>query len=136
MTHFDRALSMVLMMLRAIPAPTSDQIAAKVALVLPMLKQEDPSFDVEPERLTRHVESLCNITVGRDTLLQDRTNHQPWLPTAKAAIDWKFWARYRQYLLEDKCWTDAVVDRLDELTDKYSGSWRTLAVRACGTRVG
>lgn len=121
MTHFDRALSMVLMMLRAIQSPTSEQIAAKVKLVIPMLKQDEPSFDVEPERLIRHVESLCNITIGRDTLLEDRTNHQPWLPTAKAAIDWKFWTRYRQYLLEDKCWTNAVVDRLDELTDKILG---------------
>jgi hypothetical protein len=121
MTHFDRALRMVLMMLRAIPAPTSEQIGAKVALVLPMLKQEDPSFDVEAERLIRHIESLCNITIGRDTLLQDRTNHQPWLPAAKSGIDWKFWARYRQYILEDKGWTNTVVDRLDELTDKILG---------------
>jgi hypothetical protein len=121
MTHFDRALSMVLMMLRAIPAPTSEQISAKVVLVLPMLKQEDATFDVEPERLIRHVESLCNISIGRDMLLQDRTGHQPWLPAAKATIDWKFWARYRQYLLEDECRTSAVVNRLDELTDKTLG---------------
>jgi hypothetical protein len=121
MTHFDHALSLVLIMLRAIPAPTSQQIEAKVRLVLPMLKQEDPSFDVEPERLIRHVESLCNIAIGRDTLLQDRTNHQPWLPATKATIEWKFWARYRQYLLEDECRTNAVVDRLDELTDKILG---------------
>ncbi len=121
MIHFERALKLVLLMLRAIPAPTSAQIGAKVALVLPMLKQEDPTFDVEPEPLIRHVESLCNISIGRDMLLEDRTGHEPWLPGAKADIEWKFWNRYRQYLLEEECWSAPVVNRLDELTYKTLG---------------
>lgn len=121
MNHFDRALSMVLMMLRATPNPTPDQIRAKIDLVLPMLKQEDPSFDVEAERLAKHVESLCNVVIGRETVLEGRSGHVPWLPNSKAAISWNFWKRYRQYLLEDQCWSSGVVDRLDELTDRILG---------------
>jgi len=121
MNHFDRALSMVLMMLRATPNPTPQQIRAKIDLVLPMLRQEDPSFDVEAERLAKHVESLCNVVIGRETVLEGRTGHVPWLPNARAGIVWNFWKRYRRYLLEDQCWTPPIVDRLDELTDRILG---------------
>jgi len=132
--HFERALALVQLLLRQVPAPTHEDIAAKVALVLPMLEKEDPSFHVDADRLIRHVESLCNIAIGREMLLQDRTGHEPWLPNVKAAIDWRFWNRYRQYLLEQKCRPDAVVNRLDELSDRIlelvenparEGAWDT-----------
>src|SRR5262245_26419451 len=121
MNHFDRALGLVLLMLRATPNPTPEQIRAKIDLVFPMLRQEDPSFDVEAERLARRVESMCNVNIGRETVLEDRTGHEPWLPNAKAGIAWNFWIRYRQYLLEDKYWSSQLVDRLDELTDRILG---------------
>lgn len=133
-THFERAVSLVQLMLRPLPAPTPEDIAAKVALVLPMLKQEDPSFEIDADRLIRHIESLCNIAIGREMLLQDRTGHEPWLPNTKASIEWRFWNRYRQYLLEVRCRPDAVVNRLDELSDRIlellenparEGAWDT-----------
>ena len=119
--NFDRALALVMMMLRPVASPTPADVRAKVELVLAMLKQEDPSFDADGDQLIRHVENLCNVTVGREVLLEDRTGHEPWLPNAKADIDWKFWSRYRQYLLEVSCWPDNLVNRIDELTDRILG---------------
>lgn len=133
-THFEHALSLVQLMLRPLPSPTREDIAAKVALVLPMLKLEDPSFEIDADRLIRHIESLCNIAIGREMLLQDRTGHEPWLPHVKASIEWRFWNRYRQYLLEESNRPDAVVNRLDELSDRIlellenpvrEGAWDT-----------
>src|SRR5689334_16011704 len=103
---------MVMLLMRPIAVPTPEDIRAKVNLVLTMLRAENPEFDVEENRLIRHIESVCNVSIGREMVLQER-GHEPWLPDTKARIEWKFWNRYRQYLLEEKCWTPVIVNRLD-----------------------
>jgi len=118
---FDEALKMVLMLLRPTPAPTEDEIKRRIDTVLAVMAVEHPELAGERDRLIRHVENLCNIALGREMVLEDRRNHQPWLPNSKASINWRFWNRYRDYLLEDMNWSTTVVNRLDEFTDRILG---------------
>ena len=121
MTAFDDALKMVLMLLRPTPAPTEDEIRRRADTVLNVMAVEHPELAAERDRLIRHVENLCNIALGREMVLEDRRNHQPWLPNTKGSIQWRFWTRYRDYLLEDLNWSTTVVNRLDEFTDRILG---------------
>jgi hypothetical protein len=121
MNAFEEALKMVLMLLRPIAAPTEGDIRRKADTVLAVMAVEHPELANERDRLIRHVENLCNIVLGREMVLQDQRNHQLWLPNAKGSVNWRFWARYRDYLLEDLNWSTTVVNRLDEFTDRILG---------------
>ena len=121
MSEFDQALKMILMLLRPTPSPTEDEIRRRTDTVLAVLTNEHPQLAGERDRLLRHVENLCNIAIGRELVLEDRKNHQPWLPNSKGAISWRFWNRYKDFLLEDMDWSTTVVDRLDQLTDRILG---------------
>jgi hypothetical protein len=55
--------------------------------------------------------------MAQGTILEDQQDHIPWLPDRKAEINWDFWDRYRRYLEEEKGWSPATVDRLEQLTD-------------------
>jgi hypothetical protein len=121
MTAFDEALKMALMLLRPTPAPTEEEIRRRVDTVLAVLTVDHPELTRERDRLIRQVENLCNVAIGHEMVLEDRKDHQPWLPNSKAGINWRFWNRYRDYLLEDLKWSTAVVNRLDDLTDRILG---------------
>jgi hypothetical protein len=121
MNAFDEALKMVLMLLRPTPVPTDDEIRRRTDTVLAVMAVEHPELAGERDRLIRHIENLCNIALGREMVLEDLRNHQAWLPNTKGSINWRFWNRYRDYLLEDMNWSTAVVNRLDEFTDRILG---------------
>ena len=121
MTAFDEALKMILMLLRPTPSPTEEEIRHRTDMVLAVLAVDHPELAGERDRLIRHIENVCNIAIGHEMVLEDRKDHQPWLPNSKAGISWRFWNRYRDFLLEDMNWSTSVVNRLDELTDRILG---------------
>jgi hypothetical protein len=121
MTAFDEALKMILMLLRPTPSPTEEEIRRRIDTVLAVLTVDHAELAGERDRLIRHVENLCNIQIGHEMVLEDRKDHQSWLPNSKAAISWRFWNRYRDFLLEDLKWSTAIVNRLDDLTDRILG---------------
>ncbi|AYZ13073.1 endonuclease [Chryseobacterium arthrosphaerae] len=59
------------------------------------------------------------IEAGEYHTLTDDSGHIPWYRDKVAAdkIDFRFWKRYRKYLLNIKQWPVSTVDRLDEITD-------------------
>lgn len=59
------------------------------------------------------------VEAGNYHTLTDNRNHQPWFreKVAENRIDFRFWNRYRRYLLNIKNWPEATVNRLDEITD-------------------
>ena len=66
------------------------------------------------------------------SLESDEDNWEPWLNKSKADIEWKYWQRYRLYLLKQKNLPKPVIDSIDDVTDKvlgnlvspmFSGSW-------------
>lgn len=73
--------------------------------------------DVDIEALVADLEACFQTIIGTERTLQDDDGHEPWLSKRKAAINWRFWSRYEQYLLREKGWPQATLDRLDETTD-------------------
>src|SRR5712692_6624581 len=121
MNAFDDALKMILMLLRPIRSPTEEEIRRRTDTVLAVLVGDHPELAGERDRLIRHIENVCNIALGREMVLEDRKDHQPWLPNSKGGITWRFWNRYKDFLLEDLNWSTTVVIRLDEFTDRILG---------------
>ena len=60
------------------------------------------------------------IEAGDYHSLTDNTGHIPWYreKTAVGQINFRFWKRYKKYLLNIKGWSEATVTRLDEVTDE------------------
>jgi hypothetical protein len=71
--------------------------------------------------LFREVKHRVAVWQAPSTGLDDNLDHIEWLPGAKAAIDWRFWDRYRRYLEEAKLLPRQVIWRLDEITDRVLG---------------
>lgn len=74
--------------------------------------------DVDIEALVAELEACFQTIIGTARTLQDDDDgHEPWLNKRKAAIDWRFWSRYEQYLVREKGWPQTTLDRLDQTTD-------------------
>src|SRR5579859_7807554 len=71
------------------------------------------------EELQYEVNINQGVEAGDYHTLTDNRNHQPWYREKVAAngIDFKFWKRYKKYLLNIKDWPETTVHRLDEITD-------------------
>jgi hypothetical protein len=83
-----------------------------------MLKAEGRSESIDQEYLINDIESRCEIWKGRATVLQDRQkDHKIWLPAKKSQIEWKFWNRYKRFLMEETGLPEQMIFRIDELTD-------------------
>ncbi|MDG6249408.1 Z1 domain-containing protein [Methanocalculus sp.] len=115
---YNRAVSLVLMMLKGESHPTPKLIQNKVNLVLAMLQAEGNSESVDRDRLVRDIESRCEVWRGTAIVLEEKRNHTVWLPNSKSQIEWKFWKRYERYLMEEKGFSEQSIITLDNLTDQ------------------
>ncbi|CAN5858051.1 Z1 domain-containing protein [soil metagenome] len=77
---------------------------------------------VDVESIVRDLEASFQTRIGVSRILSGQdTNWEPWLTSRKADIDWRFWNRYEQYLLEYQGWAAPTLRRLDETTDRVLG---------------
>lgn len=123
------------------------QLSRRVATPGTMLTTEDiheairraiamfgcPEEDIDVAMLVAELEASFQTIIGAERVLYgDSDNWERWLAKRKAEVDWRFWSRYEQYLLREKGWPRATLDRLDEVTDRVldllcapdrQGSW-------------
>jgi hypothetical protein len=127
---YTTAVNHVLLFLKSKPAPTMEEIALAAAAVVEMLGKLGTVLDKED--LIRHVEAAVNVSTGIPTVLEDDTDHQAWLPKRRSDITWKFWERYKWYLLNEAGFEEQTIRSLDEVTDltleriedpRREGSW-------------
>lgn len=116
MNRYDQAKQLVLVMLKSIPAPSPEQIKAKVNLVCDMLRAEG-ELGFSEDKLFTEIETLVDVWIGTGTTLDDATDHEPWLPDKRATINWHFWRRYERFLEEEAGLAPITVQRLSQLTD-------------------
>jgi hypothetical protein len=79
--------------------------------------------------IKQFVETQYNIESEPYSILDEKS--EPWLDKSQKAT-WKFWLRYKQYLLNDEKYAPDTVDQIDEITDdvlehlknpKLVGNW-------------
>lgn len=60
-----------------------------------------------------------NITMTQKSILKNNDDiyHIPWLPAKKHQIKFKYWNRYKKYLLTEKKWSINVVNSLDDTSE-------------------
>ncbi|MDC0082499.1 Z1 domain-containing protein [Emcibacteraceae bacterium] len=74
---------------------------------------------VSSDELMAHFEREYYTHVNEVLTLQsDEDQWEPWLKKCKADIPWKFWERYRTYLLQKDGFNQPIVDAIDETTDE------------------
>lgn len=113
-----RLRTAVLALLGRVLAVTQNEIHDAVVRMQELFKLDD----VDVEKLTRNIEVCLNVVVGGVSgALGDDRDHVEWLPGKKSEIDWKYWNRYRDWLLYTKNMPPAVVDELENTTDSVLG---------------
>lgn len=77
---------------------------------------------VNREAMIAQFERDYHTFVGEVLTLQvDEDGWEPWLEKKKADISWRYWERYRTYLLQQN-FPKPVVDAIDEVTDETLGN--------------
>ena len=117
MSTYETARNMVQQLLKGEQKLTPDIIQEKVKSIVTVLPQLGFSEVIDTELLIRDLETLYSIWMAQGSILEDQQDHIAWLPDRKAEINWDFWDRYRRYLEEEKGWSPATVNRLEQLTD-------------------
>lgn len=80
---------------------------------------KDDIADLLISELQYEVNINQGVEAGGYHTLTDNEDHIAWYREKVAAeqIDFRFWKRYKKYLLNIKSWSAATVNRLDEITD-------------------
>src|SRR4051794_37268599 len=84
--------------------------------------QMPPYRHVQANQLRQDLESSVNVTINNARLLlDDGTEHTPWLLEKKHQLHWPFWERYRIFLLRERRLPPRIVERLDSISDEILG---------------
>ncbi len=74
--------------------------------------------DLDRATLIREVQSIYNIRLDDFRIIEASERRRRWVNDKKAAINWSFWNRYRDYLSVEKNFSNTVITQLDRLTDR------------------
>lgn len=116
----ERARELALTILGGTEAPGPDDVELAIAGALAAIEKISPGAAVDAVALRREIEELVTVFVPGETVLEDNTNHVPWLAEERASIEWDFWERYRRFLTGEKLPPQAI-RRLGEITDDVLG---------------
>jgi Z1 domain len=116
----ERARELALTILAGYEAPGPADVELAIAGALAATERISPGAAVDATRLRREIEELVTIFVPGETVLEDNTNHVPWLAEERASIEWSFWERYRRFLV-DRQLPPQAARRLGEITDDVLG---------------
>lgn len=94
---------------------TREQIAEKAAEVLQM-----PMFGttVALEKLVARLAEIFTVWSNDPRALDSDDGHVAWLPGRRGDIDWRFWNRYRLYLIQEQKLEPAAVANVEKVVDE------------------
>ncbi|MFC1680351.1 Z1 domain-containing protein [Pseudomonadota bacterium] len=100
---------------------TQELIRHSVTQALAIVPGNTDEIDVE--QLVAEFERDYHTFVGQVlTLSDDEDGWEPWIAKEKSDICWRYWERFRTYLLQQQNFPKVVVDAIDEITDETLGN--------------
>jgi len=117
LTDFDWARQIAQSLLRIQERPTTETIQRCVSMAVQNIQVMGRKGDVNEEQLVRELETLYNTWCGLGSVLEDITEHVPWLADRKPDVEWHFWNRFEKYLEQEEMWAPESRKRLDQMTD-------------------
>lgn len=139
---FDRALNYIKVGLSESGAVTPQEIEEQVdyALSNPLFKNKG----IDRDKLVVELQSQFDMVMESFKIIEldDPERRKPWISQLKPDRErWKFWNRYRNYLMGPKGFPQKIVDELDTLTDRildglYNPSVSNVSISKKGLVVG
>lgn len=92
-----------------------------------------PVSDEEFEQAIKNVHSNMSITMDEGVLIKGDEEYIEWYDLRRAQKEFKFWDRYREFLIIKKGWSEAVVNTIDKVSNdilallgdpKAKGPWK------------
>ncbi|MCY4101565.1 MAG: hypothetical protein OXF46_11710, partial [Rhodobacteraceae bacterium] len=122
MAHFgyDDVKATIMRNLRKIETVTSKIIWDEIKILLDAYNAANLIEEIDPDTLFRDISSLISVWQPDPSVLRDR-KHINWVPSMRSEIDWGFWRRYREFIEEEKGWSDKITAKLDSITDNILG---------------
>lgn len=118
---YDSLYDALLMFAASSAKPTAKLIEEKYDQLLPIFSSMYEGETVDKEKFLRKVLESVNTDGGIITSLSDQKEHEQWLSNERAAIQWNYWERYKQYLIKQEKFPLRVVDSIDDATDTILG---------------
>lgn len=122
MSDFEQARIIALSLLGVGSTPDESGVRQAAENAVRAVTSQAPDSSIDLEALVRELEA--NVTVVIDdasTLVDEASDHEPWLPDRRASVEWKFTRRYQRLLKEQKGWALATLNQSDVLTDELLG---------------
>lgn len=99
-------------------ALTRDDIAKSVDQVLSLGMF---SGVVERDALIAELEQVFTIWSNDPTVIGNDVDHVPWLAQRRGDIDWRFWSRYRLFMINRQKLSPAAIDAIAKVSDEVLG---------------
>lgn len=69
------------------------------------------------ENAVAQLSTIFSTFIGEESVLVDPADHRPWLNARRPSIEWRFWDRYRRYLIS-RHFPELTVNALDRVADR------------------
>ncbi|MDG0810603.1 Z1 domain-containing protein [Cohnella rhizosphaerae] len=94
--------------------PSEDEFIAEANA----LRAAFPIPDEEFEQVVRNLKAALVITMDVGVYISNRSSdHQSWLPSRRAGIDFYYWNRFKRYLEDVKGWNTRVTANLETVSN-------------------
>jgi len=90
-----------------------EEIAAAVDQLLVAFPEWRAARDAAVARLA----TMYSTFIGEESVLRARDTHAPWLDARREEVRWRFWERYRTYLVQRQI-PQPAISSLDRITDR------------------
>ncbi len=97
---------------------TRDDIAASVDQILSISMF---SGAVDREALIEELEQIFTVWSNDPTAIGNDSDHMPWLTLRRGDVDWKFWSRYRLFLINRQRLAPAAIETIGKVSDEVLG---------------
>lgn len=97
---------------------TREDIAASVDQVMSLAMFAGA---VDRDALIEELEQIFTVWSNDPTVIGNDIDHVPWLAQRRADIEWRFWNRYRLFLINRQRLSPAAIETIEKVSDEVLG---------------